>query len=306
MQSIICVGDTNFILKYYLEDNYWQFLQYDDKKTTFNGGLRYSSLATLPNQKLILTGGCHIQSEDATNLCLEINGANISMNTKLKNMHKKRYAHCSIYLNGCVYVMGGFDHKDNNKSPPSTLKSCEKYIITDNKWVPTASMNHARSFFGCALVNKESIFVFGGFFDDQILSSIEKFDYISETWVTHFIKLPEKLAKIGVVYYKDHIIILGGINGAYDIIKSVRVLDVMSTEWHKITDMLYPRTFNQSACLYNNFIYAIGGNADCNCERYDFYSNKWQLIESYTSVLKSKKMNELYNFSFAPNFLGSS
>src|SRR5690348_12851812 len=47
MNAIMCVGDSKFALKYYLEDNFWHFLPIDEKKTTFHGGFRYSSLAAV-------------------------------------------------------------------------------------------------------------------------------------------------------------------------------------------------------------------------------------------------------------------
>jgi hypothetical protein len=306
MHAIICIGDTNMVLKYYLEDNYWQAIQIDEKKSNFHGGIRYSSLCVIPGQKLFLSGGCMSMTEEAVNSCYEISSSNISINTKMPSMSYKRYAHCSVFVNGFIYILGGFNHKDDNKSSPSTLSHCERFDLKTHKWQPIKPMNHARAFFGCANINSEHIFAFGGFFDHQILQSIEKYDTLSETWTTYFLKLKDKLAKMGIVTYQNNIIILGGINSSYDVVPNAWVLDTVNANWQKLPEMLYPRSFNQSALLFGNYIYAIGGNVDCNCERFDFYHNKWQLIESYTTALKTKRLNELYNFAFSTNFIGDS
>ena len=62
--------------------------------------------------------------------------------------------------------------------------------------------------------------------------------------------------------------------------------------------MLSTRTFNQSSVIYDGFIYAIGGNSECTCERYEFNSSQWQIIDSYTSVLKQKEPMNYLIFAF--------
>jgi len=49
-------------------------------------------------------------------------------------MNYRWYAHCSVGLNGYVYVMGGFDNKDAEDVSPNTVNSCEKYAPFENKW----------------------------------------------------------------------------------------------------------------------------------------------------------------------------
>lgn len=158
LKAIFCISDSKYILKYFIEDDHWQQLQFDEKKTTFIGGLRYSSAVYIPGNKIIVTGGCNSNTGEATGTCIEISTLNISQNKKLKNMNKKRYAHASIYLNGCIYVLGGFDNKDNDQSPQSTLKSCEKYLISEDKWVSISNMNQVINY----LINIKGKSIFWG------------------------------------------------------------------------------------------------------------------------------------------------
>jgi hypothetical protein len=59
-------------------------------------------------------------------------------------MIKKRYSHSSVFLKDSLYVVGGFDNKDDDNIAPSTLKSCERYIVEENKWVAIAQLNQVR------------------------------------------------------------------------------------------------------------------------------------------------------------------
>jgi len=44
-----------------------------------------------------------------------------------------------------------------------------------NKWELIINLNHPKAFFGC-IIHKKNIFVFGGMYNDQLFSSIEKYD----------------------------------------------------------------------------------------------------------------------------------
>jgi len=327
---ILCVGDTNFLLKYDLDQDRWQFINTEEKiskstiSSTSNNNimekLRYSSLVSISLDKFIMTGGCKINDEEASNLCLELNIFNkdrdlkseISVNSKvifkgLKGMNKHRYAHSSLIINNYIYVLGGFDHKDDQKTHPSTLKACEKYSIKDNKWIDIAYLNTARAFFGTCIVNRESIFSFGGFSDEQILNSIEKYDILADTWISYFIRLPEKLAKMGVVNYNSRkIIIMGGIDSSYRIVNKVMEFDLLTNKFRNLNDMLYARSFNQSAILFDNYVYAIGNNPESNCERIDLAKDEWETIESYSNVMRNRRQNELYNFCFSVSLQNNS
>ena len=59
----------------------------------------------------------------------------------------KRYGHLSVYLNGIVYCIGGFSHKDLPAEQPVTLAACERFSATaECQWTYTSSMVEARAF----------------------------------------------------------------------------------------------------------------------------------------------------------------
>ena len=53
---------------------------------------------------------------------------------KKQAMHEARYGHQSQYVNGLLFVLGGFSHRDLPNEAPMTLKSCEKLSVIDNTW----------------------------------------------------------------------------------------------------------------------------------------------------------------------------
>ena len=61
-------------------------------------------------------------------------------------MIMKRYGHQSQYVNGLIYVIGGFNHRDLPNEQPVTLASCERHQVMDNSWSHIATMQEPRAF----------------------------------------------------------------------------------------------------------------------------------------------------------------
>jgi len=132
-------------------------------------------------------------------------------------MNHRRYAHICVILNSYIYAIGGFDSKDADGVPPSTLDSCEKFGLHENKWTTSCAMNEARAFHGAVAASEQYIYAFGGFHDYEVLSTIEKFDSVLDNWLTLYVKLPNPLAKMGCVTIDNSrtILIAGGMDGTY-------------------------------------------------------------------------------------------
>ena len=76
-------------------------------------------------------------------------------------------------LNGCIYVIGGFNGK--------WLKTVEKYDPQLNQWVYVASMKQERSSFGISVSNG-CIYVAGGFDGKRCLSTVIKYNPLIDRW----------------------------------------------------------------------------------------------------------------------------
>ena len=88
---------------------------------------------------------------------------------KKKNMLLKRFGHQSVYLNGLVYAIGGFNHQDTPHTLPVTLASCERYSVVENNWVYVSTMSEPRAFAGHIVLDQQYIYVFGGMHDYNVL-----------------------------------------------------------------------------------------------------------------------------------------
>ncbi len=305
--SIYFFGEADYCMRYLINDSKWEIIYYSNEKSRLLGSLRYTSICTVPGQKMILSGGCKSFNDEPSNTIFEINCNNINDVNTLQPMISKRYGHCIIYLNNYIYSIGGYDHIDRKEeSMLSTLKNCEKFDVKKNKWELISNLNHPRAFFGC-ITYKKNIFVFGGMYNDQLLSSIEKYDTYTNVWTTYPIKLPEKLAKMGIINYNDIIFIIGGINENYKTTNTVYQgkFDYKNDNniWYKGNEMICPRATSNSAFYWDKSIYVFGGSVEGVCERYDFATKKWNMFDSYFTVIKKNNLdNIIKNFSCAFNY----
>ena len=97
--SIFCFGEGNYCLKYIITESKWEIIYYTNDKSRLLGTFRYSSICTIPGQKMILTGGCKSFNDESSNLVFEINSNNINEVNSLKPMQMRRYGHFTIYYN---------------------------------------------------------------------------------------------------------------------------------------------------------------------------------------------------------------
>ena len=57
-------------------------------------------------------------------------------------------------------------------------------------------MNMTRAFFSACVMAEQYVYVFGGLSDYSILNTIEKYDTITDTWISLYFKMPMPLAKL--------------------------------------------------------------------------------------------------------------
>jgi len=84
-------------------------------------------------------------------------------------MMLKRYGHSSVYMNGVIYAIGGFSHRDLPNEMPVTLASCERFNVLENNWTYISTMNEPRAFAGVLSLDNQFIYVFGGMHDFTVL-----------------------------------------------------------------------------------------------------------------------------------------
>lgn len=211
----------------------------------------------------------------------------VSKNLRKKNILHRRYAHSSVYLNGHVYIIGGYDHKDHEKATPNTLNSCEKFWPGENKWSYVGNINQARAHMGVCVIADQYIYIFGGMHDYATLQTIEKYDSVVDNWNTVYCKMVMPLSRCGVVSLdnKKSIILIGGMTADDALSRGTFKLDLTTSKWTTLADMKISKTFcGGSLYAYDSYIYAIGGNDSHVCERFDANSSQWEILDSYTDI----------------------
>jgi len=164
----------------------------------------------------------------------EFGASNYLLGMRRKNLNFARYGHGSVSIKGVVYAFGGFGHKDAPGEPPKTLSSLEKLTSPANNWEMATNMNEARAFFGHCALDGQYIYVFGGFHDYDMLNTIEKYDTITDTWITLYFKLPYPMANhAAIAIDKRNILILGGMSKDYEPMASVINIDVTTAKFTK-------------------------------------------------------------------------
>ena len=137
--------------------------------------------------------------------------------------------------------------------------------------------------------------MFGGLFDFSVLDSIEKYDILSDTWISLHFKLPAPLAKHGcTLIEKGQIMICGGCSSDFEPLRETYILNMQSIKWQIKTPMKVPHLSSQGLFYSSGYVYAIGGNNKGICERYLLSDNKWQIIPSFVDSIEN---NLLFSFT---------
>lgn len=123
----------------------WMAVPFDNN-SSYDGTLKYMAGCVTVDRKIYLSGGCFTTNAYPSSLCFELTAKTITKPVKKKNMLLKRYGHTMVFMNGYIFSMGGFSHKDLPNEIPVTLASCEKYSVLENQWAYVSTMNESRSF----------------------------------------------------------------------------------------------------------------------------------------------------------------
>ena len=314
--AIYCFTNLNSCLIFHLPTQNWIKIPYQNQLSQKMAFQKNTSITFIPDNRLIITGGYDIISKEITNITYQINIYDINEINILKPMKIKRHSHSSIFLSNYLYCIGGYGYNNdkfsNTSSMVVSLKSCEKYDIQNKEWKTIKELNSARACFGICLY-KSNIFVFGGYDNNNMLSSIEKYEPVTDIWITYFIKLPIKIAELGVINFNNkYIFLLGGIDEKKNILDNVYIgrLDhnIIKYSWKEAPKLICPRNIKNNCFYINNYIYVIGGSSEGICERYNLIKQKWEMIKSYLTALNDLRddvkikyfSSELsFNFSFS-------
>ncbi len=176
------MGDKNKLLIYDLSTRQYQLQNVKLSASSLFEFEIFASTCSLPDGNILVTGG----GQSSAVYLLKISqtegseGKKEGLNYSIQIQEKRKMAlvrkeHMSVYHEGYVYVLGGFESGQNR-----FLSECEKYNVLRDEWSPMAPMPFNKCSFGAVVVSRNDsshIIVAGGFNGVQHrLSSIEVYD----------------------------------------------------------------------------------------------------------------------------------
>ncbi|XP_035215637.1 beta-scruin-like isoform X2 [Stegodyphus dumicola] len=174
-------------------------------------------------------------------------------------MPVSRSYHCAIFLNGCIYVIGGIDLKKsvNNRH---IIHDVVIYNLSERRWQKKTPMNYPRAFHSVAAVGG-IIYVFGGRNENEdIISSVEAYNPQENCW-TVCRSSPYPIAGAAVTVINNLVYVFGGMTCQEDeevISSSTLIFDPQSNSWMNGPDLPKPTVYS-GASSHLNLGWIFGG-----------------------------------------------
>ncbi|WAR26678.1 KLH24-like protein [Mya arenaria] len=158
---------------------------------------------------------------------------------------KKRNEFSVCTIGNEIYVSGG-------------LRSSEfwKYDPTFDTWLRGPNLIHARRRHGMSAVD-DTIFILGGFDEDNVLATVEYWDIDSNRWEEGG-PLNQPVENMGYVAFGKSIYLFGGKNNDEVVTNCVQCYDTLTKTCTTLTCDLPANDMCLSAVVFNSYIYVVG------------------------------------------------
>ncbi|KAG0424283.1 hypothetical protein HPB47_028480 [Ixodes persulcatus] len=162
---------------------------------------------------LLLLGGINLSAlEEVLTGCLILR-YNLEENEwrRCDMMPLPRYGHRSVYVNGEIFIIGGFDNRDATYGLRMSTSFCFRFSTQTGEWSVTSPMHHARGYHGIAVLNNNIYAVGGVDANDLLLSSVERYSQDEDRWVVLEKGLYCGRMGMGVAAFQNTLWVVGGI-----------------------------------------------------------------------------------------------
>ncbi|XP_035018043.1 kelch-like protein 10 [Hippoglossus stenolepis] len=223
----------------------------------------------LPNSVICVSGGkkqryasCDIEVYD------HLVDRWIYIRDKLKD---PRADHGTVFLDGCVYFVGGYNLMEN-------LNSMVRLDLSRHIWQEMMHMYHRRRHLSVTILNG-FIYALGGFNGYVCLDTAERYCPETNKWMV-IAPMIEGRRSASCATLDGKIYICGGLTGRYST-RTAECYDPETNQWTLIANMNICRSQHR-VVAYNNQIYAIGGLSNVNplksVETYMPLTNTWSML----------------------------
>ncbi|XP_009988434.1 PREDICTED: kelch-like protein 10 [Tauraco erythrolophus] len=272
----------------------------------------------LPCAVLFAIGGW--STESPTN-AIEIydNRADKWMNVTCEQESPLAY-HGTAYLQGFIYVIGGFDSTNYFNSVKrfhplrkvwqqvapmhsrrcyvsvtvldnfiyamggfdghSRLRTAERYKPETNQWTLIAPMHEERSDASATTLHGK-VYICGGFNGNECLMTAEAYDVTTNQW-TLIAQMRSRRSGVGVMAYGNAVYAVGGFDGV-ERLPTAEAYNPVANTWHAVPTMFNPRS-NFGIEVVDDLLFVVGGfNGSATTfkvECYDENTNEWHDVQN--------------------------
>jgi len=250
--------------------------------TTLLTARSYLSTVAIDDHRIIITGGYNHDYPYLSSAELFDSRSDGDKAEQLPPMNQGRLFHSSIYMDGFVYVIGGYFNPAERISTNN--------LGSSSTWETLEDMQQKRSNFAVAEYNNY-IYAFGGRINGDSSNMVERYVVSNNTWET--IKpMNQTRYDHAAMTVRDMVFVFGGRNDNNKYLSSMEIFNLKSQEWEDTSDtpginMPIPIS-RMKVVLVNTSIVVMGGyidkNNDYNNDIFAFDSDnyKWDRFNGTT------------------------
>ncbi|MBS2098747.1 Kelch repeat-containing protein [Carboxylicivirga linearis] len=254
------------------------------EESSFVNGRRYPVVCATDTEIYVMGGE---SQSDFTSALFEAYNLNDNTWSVKTDLPLGRVHAAATYLNGKVYVAGGFKSGSN-----TAVVDVDVYDPATDTWSTIASMNNGR--WGLSLVAfNNKLYAIGGLADlsSTNVTNIEEYDFNTDTW-SIVAEIPYTLIGAKATIYNGKIYIGNGresMSGSKPINNFMVTYDIDTKEWELLPAMNQGRV-SYAIGVINNRVVVAGGfdneNFVSSTETYDPITKTW-FIEGDLSKIKA-------------------
>ncbi|XP_072574754.1 kelch-like protein 10 isoform X2 [Paramormyrops kingsleyae] len=185
--------------------------------------------------------------------------------------------HGTVYLNGYVYCIGGFDGLN-------CVNTVRRFDPISRTWQEVAPMHSCHCNASVAVLDGY-IYIMGGHDEVMRLNTAERYDPAANEW-TLIQPMQERRNTASATTLNGKIYVCGGFTGA-EPLSTVECYDPHTGEWTTITPMSSPR-YGHGVAAYKGRIYAVGGTDRSqylrSVEAYEPTTNSWHTVAPMSTI----------------------
>ena len=164
-----------------------------------------------------------------------------------------RYAHTAVWLNGLVYVGGGWETWYKS----SHIINC--YDPVNNSW--SSSINTPYGFFAMTTLNNKLVTAGGRDGSDKRTTQVLILD---AGQLKNYAKMVTARSDATAAGHQGMLIITAGVDDKYKTLSSTELFDSNNGQWYKCSDLPQPHYYLQSV-IVDNILYVLSGIGENNC-----------------------------------------